>query len=423
MNCLQCGAELPANGRRDQKYCGRSCSRKAHYHRGKAGLLPRPPRRHPALESDDPVLVAAAVYARELGAAHDWCGETTNRCLDALVTLLAGRPTGDRVPLTEVRTRPHRLASRRRLVEILSHFDLLKDDTEPPIRAWIERVTAELPPGFAEPAHHWLLTLLVGGARARPRSPRTLYSYFGSVRPLLAHWSTSYDHLREVTRSDVGAALRPFQGNQRHNLIKALRSLFRHAKKNGLVFSNPTAGLKSQPVDQDLLPITNDEVRSIEQLASEPLERLVVALSVEHACRTAVIRKLTLDDIDLPNRRITIAGHNQRLGELTHRALITWLDHRRDRWPHTPNRHVLLTTKTALRTTPVSQKSVKPSLSDNGFTIERIRADRILHEALTAGPDPLHLSLVFGISHNTARRYTTVAERLLSDELEQAVEP
>jgi hypothetical protein len=71
----------------------------------------------------------------------------------------------------------------------------------------------------------------------------------------------------------------------------------------------------------------------------------------------------------------------------------------------------------------VSQKTVKPSLSDNGFTIERIRADRILHEALTAGPDPLHLSLVFGISHNTARRYTTVAERLLSDELEQAVEP
>ncbi|ETZ27289.1 cro/C1-type HTH DNA-binding domain protein [Mycobacterium intracellulare MIN_061107_1834] len=94
--------------------------------------------------------------------AHDWCGETTNRCLDALLTLLAGRPTGDRVPLTEVRTRPHRLASRRRLVEILSHFDLLKDDTEPPIRAWIDRVTAELPPGFAEPAHHWLLTLLVG---------------------------------------------------------------------------------------------------------------------------------------------------------------------------------------------------------------------------------------------------------------------
>lgn len=97
---------------------------------------------------------------------------------------------------------------------------------------------------------------------------------------------------------------------------------------------------------------------------------------------------------------------NQRLGELTHRALITWLDHRRDRWPHTPNRHVLLTTKTALRTTPVSQTSVKQSLSDNGFTIERIRADRILHEALTAGPDPLHLSLSFSASPTTPRGAT-----------------
>ena len=55
---------------------------------------------------------------------------------------------------------------------------------------------------------------------------------------------------------------------------------------------------------------------------------------------------------------------------------------------------------------------MKQSLSDNGFTIERIRAARILHEALTAGPDPLHLSLAFGISHNTALRYTTAAERL-----------
>lgn len=148
-----------------------------------------------------------------------------------------------------------------------------------------------------------------------------------------------------------------------------------------------------------------------------------MALSAEHACRTGDIRNLTLDDVDMPNRRITIAGHNQRLGELTHRALITWLDHRRNRWPHTPNRHVLLTTKTALWTTPVSQNSVKQSLRDNGFTIERIRADRILDEALTAGPDPLRLSLVFGISHNTARRYTTVAERLLSDELEEPVDP
>lgn len=37
---------------------------------------------------------------------------------------------------------------------------------------------------------------------------------------------------------------------------------------------------------------------------------------------------MLLDDLDLPNRRITIAGHAQRLGELTDRALHAWLDQR-----------------------------------------------------------------------------------------------
>lgn len=59
----------------------------------------------------------------------------------------------------------------------------------------------------------------------------------------------------------------------------------------------------------------------------------------------------------------------------------------------------------------------------SGFSIDRIRADRILHEALTAGPDPLHLSLVFNLDHATALRYTTVAEQILSDELEQPPVP
>jgi hypothetical protein len=57
-------------------------------------------------------------------------------------------------------------------------------------------------------------------------------------------------------------------------------------------------------------------------------------------------------------------------------------------------------------------------MQPTGCNVERIRSDRILHEALTAGADPLHLTLVFGISHNTAVRYATVAEHLLSDELE-----
>ena len=51
----------------------------------------------------------------------------------------------------------------------------------------------------------------------------------------------------------------------------------------------------------------------------------------------AAVRDLGLDDLDLPDRRITIAGHPQRLGELTCQALRAWLSHRRATWPHTPN--------------------------------------------------------------------------------------
>ena len=44
----------------------------------------------------------------------------------------------------------------------------------------------------------------------------------------------------------------------------------------------------------------------------------------------------------------------------------------------------------------------------------------MLHEALTARADPLHLALVFGLSHTTASKYTLIACDLLAD---QASEP
>src|SRR6185437_3535212 len=40
-------------------------------------------------------------------------------------------------------------------------------------------------------------------------------------------------------------------------------------------------------------------------------------------------------------------------------------------------------------------------------TLERLRVDRQLEEALTHGADPLHLALVFGIDEKTAIRYRT----------------
>jgi hypothetical protein len=422
MNCAYCDTPLPASSRRDRQYCTNNCSALASYHRRRAGQLPPPKWQHPALLSSDPVLRTAAMRAQQLGEAHGWSRSSTRCVLDGLATVLAGRLAGEPVPLSEVRTRTHRHVSKPRLAEVLADLGLLDDDTTPAIRVWIDRSTTDLAAGFAEPVRRWLLVLLDGDARTKPRSQSTLYAYFGSVRPLLEGWVTEYSHLREVTKTDIYAALDPLRGYRRNNAVCALRSLFRFAKRRGLIFTNSTTGLKARPVDPDLMPMTDAEIRAIEKLAAGPTQRLAVALAAEHAARTTIIRHLVLDDLDLPNRRITLDGHNRRLGELSYRALRVWLDHRRATWPRTPNRHVLVNTKTVLNTGPVSGHYVRFCLGLNGFSIDRIRADRILHEALTAGPDPLHLSLVFDISHNTATRYSTVAEHLLSDELEQPVD-
>lgn len=374
---------------------------------------------HPVLTSEHPVLHAAAIRAQQIGEAHGWSPSTTRGVFDGLATVLEGRPVDERVPLSEVRSRPHRRVSRPRLAEVLTALGMLHDDTTAATQAWIDRATSDLAPGFAEPSRRWLLVLLEGDARARPRSPSTIHVYFGAVRPFLEHWATAHDHLREVTTSDIYAALKPLSAWRRKNAVTALRSLFRFAKKSALIFTNPTTGVTARGVDPSLLPMTDNEILAVEQLAASPAERLIVTLAAEHAARTSTIRLLTLGDLDLPNRRITLAGHRQRLGELSYRALNVWLDHRRTLWPHTGNPHVIISARTALGAGPVTGQFVRIWLGRNGFSVDRIRADRVLHEALTAGPDPLHLSLVFNISHATATRYTTIAEHLLSDELEQ----
>ena len=117
--------------------------------------------------------------------------------------------------------------------------------------------------------------------------------------------------------------------------------------------------------------------------------------------------------------RITIAGHRQRLGELTRNALLAWLGYRRATWPDTANRHVLVSRISALGTGPVSPDYLdKHQL--HGISLEQIRRDRILHEALATGADSLHLALVFNIDHTNAMAYANAARNLLSSPAGQA---
>jgi hypothetical protein len=81
--------------------------------------------------------------------------------------------------------------------------------------------------------------------------------------------------------------------------------------------------------------------------------------------------------------------------------------------------HRLYPRGTARRRTPrqpVSRSYLNWNLQRHGVSIERIRRDRVLHEALSARADPLHLAMVFGISQTTASKYTLIACDLLADQ-------
>jgi integrase len=153
-------------------------------------------------------------------------------------------------------------------------------------------------------------------APARRPNPHTSLQYLNAVRPLLITWAEHYDHLREITRDDVLTALEPFHGDKRHTVLVALRSLFAAAKKTGAIFRNPTSRIRvGQRAGRVLQPLT--QVEHTMTAATRPADPLILALASIHAARPGGIRDLLLDDIDLGNRRLTIAGRTRPLDEKT----------------------------------------------------------------------------------------------------------
>ncbi|WP_378073447.1 hypothetical protein [Actinoplanes subglobosus] len=156
--------------------------------------------------------------------------------------------------------------------------------------------------------------------------------------------------------------------------------------------------------------MTDNDISTIEIAATNPAQRLILALAAAHAARAGSIRQLTLDDLDLPYHRGTLAGYTERLSDIALHALRAWLKHRKTTWPHSPNRHVLISERTAIAKTPVSQMHLQRQMRRLGVTIDRIRQERILQEALTAGADPLHLSLMFHLSVSRTDKYAEIAQ-------------
>jgi hypothetical protein len=100
-------------------------------------------------------------------------------------------------------------------------------------------------------------------------------------------------------------------------------------------------------------------------------------------------------------------------------VILDCLAQRRARWPATANPHLIINQQTALGARPVSVVWITESLRGLTATHEALRVDRQLDEALTRGPDPLHLAAVFGIDDETAIRYAHAARALLESPAER----
>jgi len=199
-----------------------------------------------------------------------------------------------------------------------------------------------------------------------------------------------------------------------------LRSLFGHCKKTGRIFADPTRGVRAGQRPLNLIqPLQPAEIDAATTAAVTPAARLALALAAVHAARPKTIRELHLGDVDLGNRRLAIAGRTRPLDELTRQLLLAWLEHRRDRWPGTANPHLIINQQTAMTTRAVSENWLTETCRGLTATLERLRVDRQLEEALTCGGDPLHLAAVFGLDDTTAIRYAAIARQLLETPAEQ----
>jgi integrase len=363
----------------------------------------------------NPWLAWALHLAHGRAEARGW-SDTVRRALNRnLVMLLARYVEGEVIRYSAYhRVLTARGSSLAHTTEVLQTLGVLLDDRHPSFDVWVQDKLEDLAPAIRDDTHRWVRVMHDGGPRTRARHPRTVRGYVALLRPVLQQWSSRHDHLREITHDEVISSLTTLRGHPRQTTLVALRSLFAWAKRTGIVFANPTSRIPVGQIEPGVLqPLTSEQIARTTAAATTPQARVFVVLAAVHAARPGAVRALQLTDVDLGNRRLTVAGRTRPLDELTYQVLLGWLAHRRQRWPRTANPHLVINTMTAVGARSVSHVWANRTLQGLPATFERLRIDRQLEEALICGPDPLHLAEVFGLDPKTAIRYASSARDLL----------
>ena len=355
------------------------------------------------------VVLAAALdeHVSHVSVRDHWTWTYTSQVRAAVRIVLGLQHTpGAAITATEIKVLAQLRLPARTVRDLLAEVGMLDDDRTPAIRLWFEERTRHLTPPMRTELSVWFDIMTNGSTitpRRKPRNQGTCGLYLRWALPTLTDWNTAgHDSLREISRTDVLAALPP-GGLDRAQTGQALRSIFNILKARKLVFVNPADRIPTWTSSEQIpLPANLDVIaRTLD--TSNPTRAAIAALSVFHGVRSAQIRRLHLTDIR--DRRIHIEDRSIPLAEGAYTRIVAYLAHRQQHYPDSINPHLFINRRTTHRLEPVGPRWLRLAVDLPGG-LGALRQDRILDEAIASNGDTRRLCDLFGLSISAATRYT-----------------
>ena len=233
----------------------------------------------------------------------------------------------------------------------------------------IEHVIAGYPAPVTAELRAWVAVLRGDGRRHRPqRSYHRIYRYLHVITPVLDIWVSRVSSLREITRTDVEAAIRTRQGNPAKAIHISLRSLFRALKQERMIFHDPSRGVTFPAVTNLPAIIGTGRLTGLIDQARTPMDKLIVALVAIHALTGTDLRNLQACDLDLTAGRLLVrrihCSHTVYLDALTHQLAADWAAERHRRWPVCSNPRLLVSPVSAMddRHPPLAEQCLPQDL-------------------------------------------------------------
>ncbi len=366
--------------------------------------------------------LAASALVDELDRHARACGMDNgprNNATKTLRILLAWLGADAPVHEADVRALSSRPSTAiRRVLQFLDDRGMIIPDPDrqgTSVERTIKQHIDALPEVIAGEVRQWVKVVRGQGRRAHQELPfSSVRSYLNCFHPVLAEWGQHVTSLREITRDDVQAALGNHPGARAHNLLPALRSLFRALKQEKIIFRDPASRITLPSMRRLPAPIPTDQLRGLIDRAGTPLAKVTVALIAIHALGKKETTLLLLEDLDLPRGQLAVrrptGTHTVYLDDLSRTLITGWLRERHHCWPLTRNPHLLVTRHTAVDTAgpPIAYTVLDAIFGELGLTPSQVRQDRILDEARHTA-DPVHLMRVFGLSTHPAMKYVQAA--------------